>query len=105
MFSDFTRMSGASRHSDFHRLRSDLKPENLLYMSDQEGTPAYNQIKVADFGLARTKTLDNPMQTMCGTPGEPQITYTPTVKQCALRSSIYVYPSSACPFPDGEKQA
>jgi serine/threonine protein kinase len=32
----------------------DLKPENLLYMSNDELSPEYNHIKVADFGLARS---------------------------------------------------
>lgn len=48
----------------------DLKPENLLYMSNDESAPKYNQIKVADFGLARCKVPGVPMQTMCGTPGD-----------------------------------
>jgi len=47
----------------------DLKPENLLYMSNDENSREYNDIKVADFGLARWQAPGSAMQTMCGTPG------------------------------------
>ena len=47
----------------------DLKPENLLYISNDENTPEYKHIKVADFGLARHQGPTNPMRTTCGTPG------------------------------------
>lgn len=46
----------------------DLKPENLLYMSNDESTPDYNRIKVADFGLARCACIF-----MCACQGVPSL--------------------------------
>ena len=42
----------------------DLKPENILMQA-----PKSNNIKVADFGLARVISKDEMMRTACGTPG------------------------------------
>jgi len=54
--------------STLHALKvvhRDLKPENLLYES-----PESDNIKVADFGLARTVAKEGEMmKTACGTPG------------------------------------
>lgn len=50
-------------------IHRDLKPENLLYMSGDEGAADYNQIKIADFGLAKCLTPTATVRTMCGTPG------------------------------------
>jgi serine/threonine protein kinase len=46
----------------------DLKPENILYTAP-EGAPNGDQIKVADFGLARMVSNKDMMKTACGTPG------------------------------------
>jgi len=42
----------------------DLKPENILYKA-----PESDEIKIADFGLARFIDSENMMKTACGTPG------------------------------------
>lgn len=48
----------------------DLKPENILMMSADKDSPAYNTIKITDFGLSTDQAqgyLDT-MATPCGTP-------------------------------------
>jgi serine/threonine protein kinase len=42
----------------------DLKPENILYKTAES-----DEIKIADFGLARFIDSENMMKTACGTPG------------------------------------
>jgi len=46
----------------------DLKPENILYAAEM-GKPGCDDIKVADFGLARVVSGKEMMKTACGTPG------------------------------------
>lgn len=43
----------------------DLKPENLLLVSKEDD----NQLKLADFGFAKTCTEPKSLRTQCGTPG------------------------------------
>jgi len=43
----------------------DLKPENLLYETKEDGSI----IKISDFGLARFVAPDTFATTACGTPG------------------------------------
>lgn len=85
----------------------DLKPENLLYMSNDEGSREYNQIKVADFGLAKCKSPDSLMRTMCGTPGyvapevlDPRLAgvygYGPQVDIWSIGVVVYIM---LCGFP------
>mmetsp|Transcript_24579 Transcript_24579/g.55504 ORF Transcript_24579/g.55504 Transcript_24579/m.55504 type:complete len:374 (-) Transcript_24579:64-1185(-) len=55
------------RHGICHR---DVKPENILLMSGDTASPAYNDVKIADFGFASIKghSILNTMSTPCGTP-------------------------------------
>ena len=56
---------------DLGIVHRDLKPENLLYASNDEKSPMYDVIKLADFGLAKVVQggNDHSMTTTCGTPG------------------------------------
>ena len=48
----------------------DLKPENVLLMTRDKDSPAYNTIKITDFGLSTdaAEGYANTMATPCGTP-------------------------------------
>jgi serine/threonine protein kinase len=49
----------------------DLKPENLLMLSPTPGTPEYDMVKIADFGLSslgNTHDESGQLSTVCGTP-------------------------------------
>jgi serine/threonine protein kinase len=48
----------------------DLKPENIMFVTDDEHSEFYNVVKLCDFGLARKVASDyDVMGTVCGTPG------------------------------------
>mmetsp|Transcript_16625 Transcript_16625/g.39793 ORF Transcript_16625/g.39793 Transcript_16625/m.39793 type:complete len:503 (+) Transcript_16625:179-1687(+) len=85
----------------------DLKPENLLYASNDESSPSYDVIKVADFGLAKVVNgmSDHSMSTTCGTPGyvAPEVLeqaggYGPEVDIWSTGVILYILLCGAPPF-------
>lgn len=48
-------------------MHRDIKPDNLLYATDDPNSPDYKLIKVTDFGFSRVSHIST-MRTTCGTP-------------------------------------
>ena len=47
----------------------DLKPENIMFVTDDVHSEFYHHVKLCDFGLAKVASSYDVMDTVCGTPG------------------------------------
>lgn len=90
----------------------DLKPENLLLTRNDKGVIEDGNIKVADFGFAKTlpnADLESGLKTSCGTPGyvAPEIlkgqVYGKEVDLWSLGVILYILLSGYPPFLEDDK--